>query len=64
MPHIPTLHGGHDIVKPASHEGRIEEGDGGATVRGGTTHRDREKGTRKVRTVPREFLVCCFRACV
>jgi hypothetical protein len=58
MPHIPTaFHGGQDLAKPASHEGRIEEGDGGGTVRGGNSQRPREKGTRTVRTVPREWMV-------
>lgn len=59
---MPTLHGGHPLVKPLSHHGRIEEGDGGATVGANHTEREgesdrpreKEKGTRKVRTVPRE----------
>jgi hypothetical protein len=57
MPHIPTgfLHG-MDLGKPPSHEGRVEEGDGGGTV-GPAEEEDearlKARKKRKVRTVPR-----------
>lgn len=64
MPHIPTafMHGSVDLVKPPSHEGRIEEGDGGATV--GPAEEEhkvqaRKERKRAVRTVPRTLVRTC-----
>lgn len=55
MPHIPTavMHGSVGLGKPPSHEGRIEEGDGGGTVGPAEEARAKKERKRAVRTVPR-----------
>lgn len=55
MPHIPTavMLGSVGLSKPPSHQGQIEEGDGGGTVGPAAEARAKKERKRAVRTVPR-----------
>ena len=58
IPHMPTafMHGSVNLGKPPSHEGRIEEGDGGGTVGPSEEElkaRAKKDRNRAIRTVPR-----------
>ncbi|GHJ83935.1 hypothetical protein NliqN6_0337 [Naganishia liquefaciens] len=57
IPHMPTafMHGSVNLGKPPSHEGRIEEGDGGGTVGPSEEElkaRAKKDRNRAIRTVP------------